>query len=83
MTRDHLLRLLLTISTIKPGIRSERRNLLKKKKNAKGDVTEVMLFNTADGELCKIATIDGEDIPSNSSPVRCYSANDYETVMVK
>ncbi|WP_434320678.1 hypothetical protein [Klebsiella quasipneumoniae] len=53
--------------------------LIEKKKNAKGDVTEVLLFNTADGELCKIATIDDDDRPSNSAPVRCYSANDYET----
>lgn len=53
--------------------------LIEKIKNSKGDVTEVLLFNTADGEVCKISTIDDEDRPSNVSPVRCYSANDYET----
>ncbi|AEN65423.1 hypothetical protein Entas_2696 [Enterobacter soli] len=53
--------------------------LIEKKKNAQGDVTEVLLFNTANGEVCKIATIDDEDKPSNSAPARCFSTNDYET----
>ena len=50
--------------------------LIEKMKNAKGNVTEVLLFNTADGEVCKIATIDPADRSPDYSPVRCYSAND-------
>ncbi|EPU3945510.1 hypothetical protein [Klebsiella michiganensis] len=63
----------------KSGNQAGTWQLIEKNKNTKGDVIEVLLFNTADGEVCKISTIDDEDRPSNSAPVRCYSANDYET----
>ncbi|KDE37460.1 hypothetical protein FEI17_10410 [Kosakonia radicincitans] len=53
--------------------------LIEKIKDSKGDVTQVLLFNTADGEVCKIYTIDDDEMPTNKPPVRCYSANDYIT----
>ncbi|XXD09801.1 hypothetical protein ACMYSN_03010 [Klebsiella sp. R445] len=53
--------------------------LIDKKKGPGGDVIEVLLFNTADGEVCKITTTSDKDRPSDTSPVRCYSVNDHET----
>ncbi|WP_174508784.1 hypothetical protein [Klebsiella oxytoca] len=53
--------------------------LIDKKKGPGGDVIEVLLFNTADGEVCKITTVSDKDRPSDTSPVRCYSVNDHET----
>lgn len=61
------------------GMKAGTWQLIDKIKNPNGIVTQVLLFNTMDGEVCKIYTVDDDEMPKDKPPVRCYSANDHIT----